>query len=30
VLGFPIVFAVVMLILAVADWLSDSRKHLAK
>jgi uncharacterized protein (TIGR00645 family) len=30
VLGFPVVFAVVMLILAAADWLSDSRKHLAK
>jgi uncharacterized protein (TIGR00645 family) len=27
VLGFPIVFALVMLILAAADWLSDNRKQ---
>jgi uncharacterized protein (TIGR00645 family) len=27
VLGFPLVFAFVMLILAAADWLSDSRKR---
>ena len=27
VLGFPIVFAIVMLILAAADWLSDNRKQ---
>jgi len=26
VLGFPLVFAVVMLLLAVADWFSDRRK----
>ncbi len=26
VLGFPLVFAVVMLLLAIADWLSDRRK----
>jgi uncharacterized protein (TIGR00645 family) len=26
VLGFPVVFAVVMLLLAIADWLSDYRK----
>jgi uncharacterized protein (TIGR00645 family) len=26
VLGFPLVFAVVMLILAIADWFSDLRK----
>jgi len=30
VLGFPLVFAVVMLILAVADWLSENRKQSAK
>jgi uncharacterized protein (TIGR00645 family) len=30
VLGFPAVFAVVMLILAAADWLSDNRKHIPK
>ncbi|HEX3505444.1 MAG TPA: YqhA family protein [Xanthobacteraceae bacterium] len=27
VLGFPIVFALVMLILSAADWLSDNRKQ---
>src|SRR5580692_4569186 len=26
VLGFPLIFAVVMLLLAVADWLGDQRK----
>jgi uncharacterized protein (TIGR00645 family) len=30
VLGFPLVFAVVMLILAAADWLSENRKQSAK
>jgi uncharacterized protein (TIGR00645 family) len=30
VMGFPLVFAVVMLILAAADWLSDNRKHHVK
>ncbi len=30
VLGFPIVFALVMLILAIAYWLSDNRKARAK
>ncbi|HUC47972.1 MAG TPA: YqhA family protein [Xanthobacteraceae bacterium] len=30
VLGFPLVFALVMLILATADWLSDSRQRDAK
>jgi uncharacterized protein (TIGR00645 family) len=29
VMGFPLVFAVVMLILALADWFSDHRKHSA-
>jgi uncharacterized protein (TIGR00645 family) len=30
VMGFPLVFALVMLILAVADWLSDNRKQNTK
>jgi uncharacterized protein (TIGR00645 family) len=30
VLGFPVVFAFVMLILALADWLSDNRKRHTK
>jgi uncharacterized protein (TIGR00645 family) len=30
VMGFPLVFAVVMLILAAADWLSESRHSRAK
>jgi len=29
VLGFPLIIAVVMLLLAIADWLSDLRKRVA-